>query len=200
MTVPDYIIKGSIKDSNGNAIKNVKIQATDSDQEWFEDRNDDIIGSVWVNDDGTFEIPFDREQFEDGWLEGNPDIYLIIRNSSGENIYTTEIRRGVKPSDIKNLAFNITLDSLEKKIEPSIDPYSQNNDRVIAAFRGLGESTDLNVSDAARIFKLLTSAINAWSLYTREDMWKIIHYDGPQVPRYPWKEQHLPHKLKWEKR
>lgn len=199
ITVPDYIIKGNIKDGNGNAIKDVKIQAMDSDQQWFEDRNDDVIGSVWVNADGTFEIHFDEEQFKDGWLEGNPDIYLIIRNSLGENIYTTEIRRGVEPSDTKNLTFNITLDSLEKKAESSDNPYAQNNDRVMAAFARLGEVTDLNAGDAARIFRLLTSAVNAWSLYTREHMWKAIGYDGPQVPRYPWKEQH-PHKLEWGER
>lgn len=188
-----------MKDGSGKAFRNVKIQAIDSDQIRFEDRNDDAIGSVWVNPDGTFEIAFDKEQFEDGWLEGNPDIYLIVRNSSGEIIHTTEIRRGVKSSDSENLTFNIVLDSLEKKVEPSDNPYAQNNDRVFAAFSRLGEVTDLSVRDAARTFRLLTSALNAWLLYTREAMWKTIRYDGPQVTKYPWKEKH-PHKLEWEDR
>ena len=195
--MPDYIIKGSVEDRNGNHIDNVKVQAMDSDQEWFEDRNDDMLGSVWVDADGTFKIPFDKEQFREGWLEGNPDIYLIIRNSSGENIHTTEIRRGVEPSDAKKLTFKIVLDSLEKKVEPPVDPYSQNNERVIAAFARVGETVNLGVSDVARTFKLLTSALSGWTLYTREDMWKAIHYDGPQVPRYPWKAKHG-HKLQWE--
>jgi len=29
-------------------------------------------------------------------------------------------------------------------------------------------------------------------------MWNAIGYDGPQVPRYPWREDHN-HKLSWEK-
>lgn len=200
MDVADYIIKGSVMDPDGNSVKNVKIQAMDSDQEWFEDRSDDILGSVWVKDDGTFAIHFDKTQFEEGWLEGNPDIYLIVRNSNGENVYTTEIRRGVKSSDTANLTFNITLDSLEKKVEAAADPYAHNNDRVVASFMRLGEISDINIGDTARIFRLLTSAVNAWLLYTSEDVWKRIGYDGPQVPRYPWKEQHMPHRLKWEKK
>ena len=197
--MPDYIIKGSIKDTNGNAIKNLKIQAMDSDQEFFEDHIDDILGNIWINNDGTFEIPFDKEQFQDGWLEGNPDIYLMIRNSFGEVIYTTETRRGVKSSDKKNLTFEIILDSLEKKITFSDDPYSSNIDRFQGDFGRLGEVTDLTLNDSSRTFGLLMNTIDAWILYTRPETWAVIGYDGPQVPRYPWKEEHA-HKLAWEQK
>ncbi|MCS4538954.1 MAG: hypothetical protein HYY67_08875 [Thaumarchaeota archaeon] len=197
--MPDYVIKGSLKDAKGQPITNVKVQANDSDQQWFEDRNDDFLGNVWVKSDGTFEIPFDSKQFQEGWLEGNPDIYLLIRNSSGEIVHQTEIRIGVKPSDTRNLTFDIVLDSLEKRIEPSADPYAQNNARVLAAFARLGDVFDIRVSDTERVLKLLTSAVNAWSLYTREEMWKVIKYDGPQVPRYPWKEPKHSHKLGWDR-
>ena len=195
----DYVIKGSIRDRNGHAIPNVKVQAMDADQQWFEDRNDDFLGNVWVKADGTFEIPFDSKQFQEGWLEGNPDIYLLIRNPSGEIVHRTEIRRGVKPSDTKNLAFNITLDSLEKTIDPPVDPYAQNNARVLAAFARLGDVFDIRMGDTERVLNLLTSAVSAWSLYTREEMWKEIKYDGPQVPRYPWKGQKHSHKLGWDR-
>jgi hypothetical protein len=200
MDVADYIIRGSVRDNKGNPIGSIKVQAMDSDQQWFDDRNDDLIGSMWVKNDGTFEIPFDRAQFEDGWFEGNPDIYLIIRNSLGEGIHITEVRRGVKPSDIERLTFNIILDSMEKKIEPPEDPYVRNNERVMASFMRIGDTIDLNVGDTARTFRLLISAINAWTLYTREEMWRTIGYDGPQVPRYPWKEAHMPHRLAWERK
>jgi hypothetical protein len=56
-----YLIKGKLKDSEGRPITDVKVQAMDSDQKWFEDRNDDIIDSKWVNNDGTFEISFDNQ-------------------------------------------------------------------------------------------------------------------------------------------
>lgn len=109
-----YILKGTLKDYEGKPITRVKIQAMDSDQMWFEDRNDDILDSKWTNEDGTFEISFDNQQFQEaGWLERKPDIYLIVRNSIGQIIHTTEIRRGVDASDIQNLTLNITLNSLE---------------------------------------------------------------------------------------
>ena len=197
-----YILKGTIKDYEGKAVSHVKVQAMDSDQKWFEDRNDDILDSKWVNDDGTFEISFDNQQFQDkGPLEGKPDIYLILRNSIGQIIHTTEIRRGVDPSDIQNLTFNITLNSLEKLPAQPLppDPYLSNNERVIAAFGRLGDVSEFQLNDIIRIFRLLNSSITAWSLYTTEYMWSIIGYDGPQVPRYPWREQGHSHRLSWEK-
>ena len=197
-----YVLKGTIRDSQKKPVGGVKIQAMDSDQKWFEDRNDDLLDSKWVDDDGTFQIPFDTQQFQDGgWLEGKPDIYLIVRNSQGQIVHTTEIRRGVDVSDIENLTFSITIDSLEKHPAKPLppDPYATNNERVIAAFGRLGDVSQFQPEDTIRILRLLTSSINGWSLYTREYMWSKIGYDGPQVPRYPWREQGHSHKLSWEK-
>lgn len=197
-----YILKGTLKDYEGKPITRVKIQAMDSDQMWFEDRNDDILDSKWINDDGTFEISFDNQQFQEGGpLERKPDIYLIVRNSIGQIIHTTEIRRGVDASDIQNLTFNITLNSLEKLPAQPLppDPYLSNNERVIAAFARLGDVSEFQLNDIIRIFRLLNSSINAWSLYTTEYMWSTIGYDGPQVPRYPWRQEGHSHKLSWEK-
>src|SRR4051794_40788807 len=98
-----YTIKGVIKDRQNKPIENVMVQAMESDQMWYEDHNDDLIDSKWVNRDGTFEISFDKESFKDNILEKNPDLYLIIRNSFGQIIYQTEIRRGVDSSDSKSL-------------------------------------------------------------------------------------------------
>ena len=142
-----YLIKGRIKDIDNKFVTNVKIQAMDSDQEWFDDRSDDILGSTWTKNDGSFEISFSEEQYKENFLERNPDVYLIVRNSLGETIYVSEIRRGVKKEVVKNLTFDIVLDSVEKKIEYSNDPYAQNNQRVIAAFQGIGESVDLTNND-----------------------------------------------------
>jgi hypothetical protein len=197
-----YILKGTVKDYKGKPVGGIKVQAMDSDQKWFEDRNDDIIDSKWVNDDGTFEISFGNQQFQEGgWLERNPDIYLIVRNPLGQIIHMTEIRRGIDASDIQKLTFNITLHSLEKLPAQPLppDPYLSNNERVIAAFGRLSDVSEFQLNDITRIFGLLKSSINAWSLYTTEYMWSTIRYDGPQVPRYPWREQGHTHKLSWEK-
>lgn len=196
-----YVIRGSIRDSQKKPVTGVQIQAMDSDQKWFEDLNDDILGSKWVNDDGTFQISFDTQQFQDGgWLEGKPDIYLILRNSQGQIVHTTEIRRGVDVSNVKDLTFDITIDSLEKYPAKPLppEPYANNNERVIAAFRRLGDVSEFRPEDTIRILRLLTSSINGWSLYTTEHIWNKIGYDGPQVPRYPWREQGHSHELAWE--
>ena len=129
---------------------------------------DDFIDSKWINKDGTFEISFDKERFNDGGIfERNPDLYLIVRNSLGQIIHQTEIRRGVNNSDTKNLYFDITIDSTEKQITqiPS-DPYSHNNQRVIASFQKLGDTSEFQLNDISRIFSLLITSVNAWSLYT----------------------------------
>ncbi len=198
----DYYIRGVIRDTQGNPINNVMIQAMDSDQKWYEDRNDDMISSTWAKEDGTFEIPFDKEKFKDALLENDPQIFLIIRNSYGQIIHTTEPKKDAENTSSdshKNINFEITLVSTEKGIpEIPSDPYLDNNQRVISAFQKLGDVTEFQLNDISRILRLLNTSINAWSLYTTEYMWDVIGYDGPQVPRYPWRIQNHSHKLCWE--
>jgi hypothetical protein len=201
-----YTIKGSVKYPNGEPVKGVKIQAMDSDQEVFQDHNDDVIAIVSVNDsDGIFEITFDSKLFKDGWLEGHPDLYLMVRNAlDGQVVYKTEIRKGVKQNS-SDLVFDIRINSIEEEYVDNqvnnnntlYDPFQGNNDRVIAAFTRLGDIVQIVPGDIQRNLALLVSSINGWTLYTREDMWRKIEYDGPQVPRYPWREPHS-HKLAWE--
>lgn len=204
-----YTITGSVKYPNGEPVKGVKIQAMDSDQEVFQDHNDDVIAIASVNDsDGTFEITFDSKPFRDGWLEGYPDLYLMVRNAlDGQVVYKTAIRKGVKQNS-SDLVFDITINSIEEEYVGNqinnnnstlYDPFQGNNDRVIAAFTRLGDVLQLVPGDIQRNFALLVSSINAWTLYTREDMWRRIQYDGPQVPRYPWRDDGHSHKLSWEK-
>ena len=101
----------------------------DSDQEAFQDHNDDVIAISSVNDlDGKFEITFDPEPFNDGWLEGHPDLYLIVRNAlDGRVVYKTEIRKGVKQNS-SDLVFDITLNSIE---EEYIDKVVNNNNSTL---------------------------------------------------------------------
>lgn len=195
--MPDFVVRGKVTDSSGSPVTGIFVQAVDSDQELYEDHNDDIIAIVRTKSDGSFEIPFDKKDFQDGWLEGNPDLYLFVRNQIGQMIHKTEIRRGVKHDDTQSLTFNIVIDSLEKQVQPDPDPYDQNNNRVLASFAGMGDAVEFRTEDIARNLALFSSSINAWTRYTREDVWKRIGYDGPQVPRYPWKQSHG-HKLGWK--
>lgn len=197
----DYVVRGRISNLTGEPVRDIYVQAVDSDQRLYEDHDDDVIATVKTKGDGSFEIPFDKKAFQDGssWLERNPDLYLIVRNQAGQVIHKTEIRRGVRSNDAANLTFDIVLDSLEKPVSPDPDPYDQNNNRVLASFAAIGDNLELRTEDTLRNFALFSSSINGWTRYTHELTWKSIGYDGPQVPRYPWKQDHS-HKLAWEKK
>lgn len=198
--MPDYEISGTIKDSTGKPLTNLLVQAFDSDQGLIEDRNDDLLGSCWVKQNGTFTIDFDEKQFKENFLERGPDLYLIVRNQFGQIIHTTPIRRNVSPSDTANLMFDEELseNDLEPRIKPTEDPYADNMSRRIEAFSTFGQRANFT-DDLQRSFTLLLSTLNAWTGYNNELSWDRIGYDGPQVDRYPWRTNHKPHTVKWKK-
>ena len=200
-----YSIKGTIINL-GTHHTSLKIQAMDSDKQFFEDHNDDLLGSAWTKLDGSFEITFDDLTFSDNWLEKSPEIYILIRNENGQIIHKTNILKieridkHFKEEQIE-IPITINLDSLNNKIEllnTSNDIYSNNSERILSAFSSLGDVVTLNNSNAARNFQLLSSSINAWLIYANEISWKKIGYDGPQVPKYPFKLPGHSHRLAWE--
>jgi len=195
-----YLIKGKITDASGKAINNLNLQAMDSDQEWLEDHNDDLLGSSKTGTDGSFEMTFDDSTFTDSWVEQKPEIYLIVRNENGQIVHRTErvkIESYDKTNGTISIPINITLDSIEKMSDQTSTDLYWNNERILSAFSSVGDTITLNNSDFQRNFGLLISSINAWLIYTNEVIWKKIGYDGPQVPRYPLRSQHT-HKLSWE--
>jgi hypothetical protein len=196
-----YVINGKIKDDNGVPIGNLHLQAMDSDQQLFEDHNDDLLGSSTSNSDGTFEIPIDDSTFKDGWLEKNPEIYLIVRNEHGQVVQRTETIEFESKESVNGtitIPADITINQkLQENNLPSTNLY-WSNQRILSAFSSIGDTITLNNSEFQRNFSLLISSINAWLIYTNEVIWKKIAYDGPQVPRYPWKVANHSHKLAWE--
>lgn len=197
-----YLIKGKITDSQGKSINNIIVQAMDSDQKMFEDYNDDLLGSSMTNVDGTFEISFDDSAFADSWVERSPEIYLILRNASGQIVDRTDaikFESDDNNSGTINIPKDIILDSLDKKTELKSTDLYWNNDRILAAFSSVGDTITFNNSDFQRNFSLLLSSINAWLFYTNNIVWNKIGYEGPQVPRYPLQSPDHKHKLEWEK-
>ena len=199
-----YSIKGTIINLRTH-LNNLKIQAMDSDKQFFEDHNDDLLGSTWTKSDGSFEITFDDLTFSDNWLEKSPEIYILIRNENGQIIHKTDILKIEnidKNKDRIEIPITINLDSIDNKIgllnTSSNDIYANNSQRILSAFSSLGDVITLNNSNAARNFQLLSSSINAWLIYTNELSWKRIGYDGPQVPQYPFKLPGHSHRLTWE--
>ena len=196
-----YLINGIIKDDDGAPIADLHLQAMDSDQQLFEDHNDDLLGSSKSNSDGSFEIPIDDSTFKDSWLEKNPEIYLIVRNEHGRVVHRTEtieVESNEKGNGTITIPANITINQKQQQINlPSTDLY-WSNQRVLSAFSSIGDTITLNNSEFQRNFSLLISSINAWLIYTNDVIWKKIAYDGPQVPRYPWRVPNHSHKLTWE--
>jgi len=199
-----YSIKGTIINLTTH-YNNLKIQAMDSDKQYFEDQNDDLLGSAWTKSDGTFEVTFDDLTFSDSWLEKSPEIYMLIRNENGQIIHKTDILKIEnidKNKEQIEIPITINLDSLDNTLGllniSSNDIYANNSQRILSAFSSLGDVITLNNSNAARNFQLLSSSINAWLIYANELSWKRIGYDGPQVPKYPFKMPDHSHKLTWE--
>jgi len=196
-----YLIKGKIFDINHNPLNDLKVQVMDSDQEWFEDLNDDLLGSGWSSSDGSFEIIFDESFYKDNILEREAKIYLIIRNKDGQVIHRTdkfqmkEEEKEKRVMDVGNIYPNqeIGVESANS------DPYSNNTNRILSAFSSLGDYVSLENTNIQRNLTLLQSSVNAWLIYTSEPVWEQIKYDGPQVPRYPLKVENHSHKLSWEK-
>lgn len=199
-----FSVQGKIISQTITSFDALKIQVMDDDQQWFEDRNDDLLGSGWVNNDGSFEISFDDSSFKDSWVEMEPRIYLIIRNKDGQIIHRTtqyKIQIEDKRETTIKIPITVTIDSLKKKPEliTDVDPYANNNNRILSAFSSLNDVYTINNSDFVRNFTLLNNSINAWLVYAQEFSWKRIGYDGPQVPRYPRKQPDHKHTLSWEK-
>ena len=185
----EYTVKGQIQNVNNSKFY---VEILDSDQHWFDDRINDLLGSSWTDDSGKFEVTFMDDAYRDNWLEGKPELFVIVRNELGVICHTTKTKSPSNPNDAANLTFDITI---QKENSFDDNPYDAANIKRIAAFARVGDSIDLT-DNVRNSFRLLTQTINAWLLYTNESKWDLIKYDGPQVKRYPWRNQHT-HKLKW---
>ena len=120
--------------------------------------------------------------------------FLLI-DKNGKIVHTSQKKSPRNPTDSENLSFyNLLTKSI---MEINHDPYSSSNARRISAFARIGDSIDLDARDLANTSTLLLQTLNAWLGYTSETGWQIIGYDGPQVPKYPWKKNHK-HELEWE--
>ncbi len=184
-----YTVQGQIQNFNDSKFY---VEVLDNDQHWFDDRIDDLLGSSWTNNLGKFEIVFTDDLYRDTWLEGKPELFIVVRNNFGTICYTTNTKSPSDPNDTENLTFNITIEK-EKHFVDS--PYDGANTKRIATFTRIGDSIDLT-DNVRNSFNLLTQTLNAWLLYTNEVKWNLIQYDGPQVERYPWRNNHT-HKLQW---
>ena len=138
-------------------------------------------------------ITFDDSLFRENWLEGKPELFLIIRDDCWKNNSTRHLQKVHLVLMI--LKILLLKSQFQKKIILLMSPYDSVNARRIAAFGQIGDS--INVTDnIVNSSQLLLQSLNAWLLYSNETIWNKIGYDGPQVERYPWRNPHT-HRLKW---
>jgi hypothetical protein len=107
-----FVIFGRISgDQSGKGLEGLTVEALDKDL-----LNDDRLGSVKTDKEGRFEIAYTKNDFKEVFLDDKPDIYLRIKNSKGEIIYTTEDK--VKNAAAHYEEINIVIsDSLIDKVE-----------------------------------------------------------------------------------
>ena len=86
---------------------------------------DDRLGSVTTDNDGNFEIRYDKEDFQELFFDQRPDIYLRIKTPDGKLVSTTEdkVRYGANRTEefVINLPKKLLKggESMRDKIEDS---------------------------------------------------------------------------------
>lgn len=77
----DWTVTGKIVDANGKGIENLTVIVKDKD--FFKD---DILGTSRTDADGVYVVTFGKEDFKD-LIEKYPELYLVIKNANGDEIY-----------------------------------------------------------------------------------------------------------------
>ena len=180
----NFTISGQIKDENSNPLVGVFVEAHDSDI-----GSDDYLGLTKTDEHGKFQLTFSEKAFKD-FLEGNPDVYLIIRNEFVV-LHKTSTKSGTKNGTF----FDVVIKSDEK----FIDLYENSIQRTFAQFNSMGDTIDLSKIDSQRVFVQMIRGLSSWTYYSNPAIMHNYGYAGPQVPRYPKKEDHS-HTLPWNKK
>ena len=204
-----FDLYGKIIDKKNKPKKGLTVFAYDSDNSF---EGDDFLGKSKTDASGYFAINFTNQQFRKFWefLEGSPDIYLVVKNNKDEVLMQTEVRKTKK-----EIVYRLKLDSSDP--DPSSpDIYGDNFAKLIGTLNevgfGAGQENSINLSLlqnpnlAAEIQKRLQDNVNGFDrtmenfnhlvailngvLYANiEDLGiNVIDYDAPYVKRNSWKE------------
>ncbi len=81
-----FKIRGRIVDKDsGRGIPDLFVKAFDKDLLY-----DDLLGEVCTDEQGYFEIVYDKRDFRELFFDNRPDIYLRVKTSEDKEILTTE--------------------------------------------------------------------------------------------------------------
>ncbi len=185
----NYRITGSIRGEDNLPGAGYTVQAFDKDRGIY-GHPDDRLGKAKTLDDGTFSIEFTKDDFKD-WFEDEPRVYLEVRDPEGRVV--------LKTPDKKNSTGRI--DFQIKLGKPRVDPlapdvYAGNLQRIISAFRNLGDAVDVSRVDVRYVLDSLLGSLTSWTVH-RDMLARFCGYDGIQVPEQPRKEEHI-HVTRWD--
>jgi hypothetical protein len=185
-----YRITGRIRDENNLPVMGCIVQAFDRDPGIYL-HPDNRLGKAMSDEDGAFEIVFDKKAFED-WFEGSPEVYLAVRGQDGKVLISTQ----AKENTTRRMDFQIKLGRTEvNTLEPDI--YAANLFRMISAFKVVFDQGSLSSSDVRTVVEVLSRAISSWVVY-RDGLARYAGYDGIQVPLHPRQVEHY-HVTRWDK-
>jgi hypothetical protein len=185
-----YRITGRIRDENNLPVIGCIVQAFDRDPGIYL-HPDNRLGKSMTDEDGAFEIIFDKKAFED-WFEGSPEVYLVVRGQDGKVLVSTQ----AKENTTRRMDFQIKVGRTEvNALEP--DLYAGNLARMISAFKVVFNLESLSSSDVRTVVEVLSRAISSWVIY-RDELARYAGYDGIQVPPTPRRIEHY-HVTRWDK-
>lgn len=205
-----YSLSGRIIDVNKNPLKGAHILAYDEDSI----KSDDFLGDATTDSSGLFKITFEQSKFRKPWeiFEGKPDVVLVVQDVSGKQVLKTKVMK----TD-KEIEYHIKISENKPDLN-SKDIYSDNFRRILATLNEVGENIGLENTinlgmlqsknlqkeirdsiqnfvsghdDRQNNFQNLMAAVSGLvNSSLEENHIGRIGYDGPQVPRFPRRENY----------
>jgi hypothetical protein len=206
-----FSLKGKIISKDQVPLEDLKVEAYDDDPLL---NPDDFLGDATTDSHGFYRISFDESKFKENFefLEGTPDVYLIVKDDQGNKILTTKVMQTKK-----EIEYHIRI--ADNTPNPNAtDIYAGNAQRMISM---LGEVRNLiekentinlnilnngnpppetreNLQDFVNGYQerknnfdqfnvVISSLIDSFLEQLRIGN---IGYDGPQVPRQPRREKY----------
>lgn len=206
-----YSVHGKVIDRRRNPFEAAGVQAYDRD---LLVSPDDFLGEARTDADGSFRIEFDTSKFAGflSFLEGSPDVYLVLSDASRQEILRTPVCR-----TRHEIEYHIKVTS-EVPNPDAPDPYMKNTRRMLGYLRDVGvtmgvehrwnldslanpnlapdvqqrlqSSVDSFDDNLANFHHLLALLDGAASRDLEELHLGTIGYDGPQVPSHPRRDAH----------
>ncbi|MDY6971959.1 MAG: hypothetical protein SV775_06490 [Thermodesulfobacteriota bacterium] len=105
-----FVIYGKVTGQESQkSIAGLTVEALDKDL-----LVDDRLGSSITDKEGHFEIVYDKDDFQETFFDQKPDIYLKVKNSKGEIIYTTENKVKYEAAGVEEFNMVISETLVEK--------------------------------------------------------------------------------------